>query len=96
MRRRALAQDHRVLLAELPAHAAAGQQALQGLGDAVAAIERRALPAGHVLAGKQKVQARLVGEGGQGLVEALRWQVQGYFTFLLGAGGIYRIGSVHL
>ncbi|MNH04449.1 hypothetical protein D3C79_637430 [compost metagenome] len=86
-----LAQDYRARIAELPAHAAAGQQVLQGLGDAVAPLKGRALQAGNVGGGVQQVQAGLVGEGSQSLVKRLGWQRQVHFTVLLGAG----LGCIH-
>ncbi|MNO84731.1 hypothetical protein D3C76_760820 [compost metagenome] len=60
----------------MPAHAAAGQQLLQGLLDAVAALQGRAGLAGDIAGGVQQVQAGLVGEGGQGLVQRLGRQVE--------------------
>ncbi|MNZ32357.1 hypothetical protein D3C78_496820 [compost metagenome] len=71
-----LAQGHRAGIAEVPAHAAAGQQLLQGLLDAVAALQGRAGLAGDIAGGVQQVQAGLVGEGGQGLVQRLGRQVE--------------------
>lgn len=71
-----LAQGDGASLAELPAHAAAGQQLLQGLLDTVVALQRRADLAGDIACGVQQVQAGLVGESGQRLVQRLGWQVE--------------------
>ncbi len=71
-----LAQGDRAGIAELPGHVTACQQQLQRLLDTVAALQCRAVQAGHIPGGVQQVQASLVGKGGQGLIQRLCWQVQ--------------------
>ncbi|MNF65808.1 hypothetical protein D3C84_475840 [compost metagenome] len=90
-RRLCAAQDHRARIAELPAHVAAGQERLQGLGDAVLAFQGLGLHALHVAGGVEQAQSRLIGESGEGFVKRLGWQRQVHFTVLLGAG----LGCIH-
>jgi hypothetical protein len=66
---------------------------LQGLLDAEAALQGRALQAGHILGGVQQVQAGLVGKCGQRLVQWLGGQVELHLAGLGvagrgGAGGL--------
>ncbi|MCY1396135.1 hypothetical protein D9M71_110960 [compost metagenome] len=91
-------QDHRALIAELPAHAGAGQQRLQGIADTQRTLQFLALQAGHIRGTEQQVQAGLIGKAGQRLVQLLGGECQGHDTrlcraFTGGVGDLCRMNS---
>ncbi|MCY1501994.1 hypothetical protein D9M68_360830 [compost metagenome] len=69
-------EHHGALVAERPAHAAAGEQRVQRFLQGIAAVQPGALQALDVLGAEHQVHAGLVGELGQGAVEAARGDVQ--------------------